>query len=62
LFYRLENVDLASLAKIYNIEFREAHHALDDAFVAARLWQKLMYQLEAQGVHTLADLLKIGAP
>jgi DNA polymerase III subunit epsilon len=62
LFYRLENVDLASLAKIYNIEFREAHHALDDAFVTARLWQKLIYQLEAQGVRTLADLLKIGAP
>jgi DNA polymerase III epsilon subunit-like protein len=62
LFYRLENVDLASLAKTYNIECREAHHALDDAFVTARLWQKLMYQLEAQGVHTLADLLKIGAP
>jgi DNA polymerase-3 subunit epsilon len=62
LFHRLEILDLASLAKIYNIEVYEAHHALDDAFVTARLWQKLIYQLEARGVHTLAGLLKIGAP
>ena len=61
-FHRLENVNLASLAKIYNIECREAHHALDDAFVTARLWQKLIYQLEARGVRTLAHLLKIGTP
>jgi DNA polymerase III subunit epsilon len=59
---RLENVDLASLAKIYNIEFREAHHALDDAFVTARLWQKLIYELESRGVTTLADLLRIATP
>jgi DNA polymerase III subunit epsilon len=59
---RLENVDLSSLAKIYNIEFREAHHALDDAFVTARLWQKLIYELKSQGVTTLADLLRIGTP
>ncbi len=62
LFHRLEILDLASLAKIYNIEFREAHHALDDAFVTARLWQKLIYQLEARGVRTLRGLLKIGTP
>ncbi len=62
LFHRLEIVDLASLAKIYNIEFREAHHALDDAFVTARLWQKLIYQLETRGIRTLAALLKIGSP
>ncbi len=62
LFHRMENVDLASLAKIYDIEFREAHHALDDAFVTARLWQKLIYQLEKRGVQTLAELVKVGAP
>ena len=62
LFHRLEQVDLASLARTYNIETREAHHALDDAFVTARLWQKLIYQLESHGVRTLALLLKIGAP
>jgi DNA polymerase III subunit epsilon len=62
LFHRLENVDLASLAKIYNIEFHEAHHALGDAFVTARLWQKLMHQLVSRGMRTLADLIKTGTP
>ena len=62
LYHRLENVDLASLAKIYDIEFREAHHALDDAFVTARLWQKLIYRLETHGVRTLDKLLKICEP
>ncbi len=62
MFHRLEIMDLASLAKIYNIEFREAHHALDDAFVTARLWQKLIYRLEARGISTLGALVKIAAP
>ena len=59
LFHRLENVDLATLARHYNIEFREAHHALDDAFVTARLWQKLLHELEVHGVGTLGQLLRI---
>ena len=62
LFHRLEIQDLASLAKLYNVECHQAHHALDDAFVTARLWQKLIYRLEAGGVRTLAGLLKIGSP
>ena len=59
LFHRLENVDLASLAKIYKIDFREAHHALEDAFVTARLWQHLLPALEKHGIQSLRDLLKI---
>jgi DNA polymerase III epsilon subunit-like protein len=59
---RLEIVDLASLAKHYKVELREAHHALDDAFVTACIWQKLIHRLEAQNVHTIAELMKIGAP
>lgn len=62
LFHRLEKVDLAALAKVYDIECREAHHALDDAFVTARLWQKLIHRLETRGVHTIAGLLKAGSP
>ena len=60
LFQRLENVDLASLAQHYKIEFHEAHHALEDAFVTARLWQKLLHELEAHAIHTLGQLLKLG--
>jgi len=62
LFHRLEKVDLAALAKVYDIELGEAHHALDDAFVTARLWQKMIPRLESHGVHTIANLLKAGSP
>ncbi len=57
---QLANVSLAALAKIYGLEFREAHNALDDAFVTARLWQKLMRVLEGMKVVTLRGLLRIG--
>jgi DNA polymerase III subunit epsilon len=57
-FREMEVTDLESLAKIYNLDFREAHHALDDAFVTARLWQKQMHLLNALGVKTLGNLLR----
>ena len=60
LFHRLENVSLATLARHYKIDFKEAHHALEDAFVTARLWQKLLHELEKHRIQTLRDLLKIG--
>jgi DNA polymerase-3 subunit epsilon len=55
---QLANVSLAALAKGYEIEFHEAHHALEDAFVTARLWQKLLAKLERMKVETLGDLLQ----
>jgi DNA polymerase-3 subunit epsilon len=60
LFHRLENVSLAQLALHYKIEFHEAHHAIEDAFVTARLWQQLLHELEEHNIATLRDLLKIG--
>jgi len=60
LFHRLENVSLAQLARHYNIEFREAHHAMEDAFVTARLWQALLREVEKHQIRTLRDLLKVG--
>jgi DNA polymerase-3 subunit epsilon len=56
----MERVDLETLAKAYDLEFRNAHHALEDAFLTARLWQKQMAKLQARGVNSLAELLKIG--
>ena len=55
---QLANVSLAALAKSYEIDFHEAHHALEDAFVTARLWQKLLAKLERMKVETLGDLLQ----
>jgi DNA polymerase-3 subunit epsilon len=60
LFRQLEHVDLQSLAKLYQLDFREAHHALEDAFVTAQLWQKLFYQLDRLKVRSLERLLRIG--
>jgi len=57
--HQMANVSLAALAKIYEIEFHEAHHALEDAFVTARLWQKLLAKLETMKVRTLGELLKV---
>lgn len=59
-FRKLEDVDLASLAKIYGLGSYKAHHALDDAFMTARLWQKLMHTLNSMKVRTLGHALKIG--
>jgi DNA polymerase-3 subunit epsilon len=56
---QLANISLEALAKIYNLDFHEAHHALEDAFVTARLWQKLLSKLEAMNVVTLGDLLRV---
>ncbi|HEX6878737.1 MAG TPA: 3'-5' exonuclease [Terriglobales bacterium] len=51
--------DLASLASRYGVEMRDAHHALYDAFLTAQLWQKLLRRLEAAGVNTLREALRI---
>jgi DNA polymerase-3 subunit epsilon len=59
LVQQLENVTLAALAKVYNLDFHEAHHALEDAFVTAKLWQKLLVKLESMKIGTLRDLLQI---
>jgi DNA polymerase-3 subunit epsilon len=56
---QMADISLAALAKIYEIDFHEAHHALEDAFVTARLWQKLLAKLETMKVGTLGDLLKV---
>ena len=56
---RLADISLAALAKTYDLDFRDAHNALEDAFVTARLWQKLMAKLTLMKVDTLEDLLKV---
>ena len=56
---QLANISLAALAKVYQLDFQEAHHALDDAFVTARLWQKMISKLEAMKVRNLGDALRI---
>lgn len=57
---QLEKVDLPTLAKFYSLEVLDAHHALSDAFLTARIWQKMLYSLQAKGVRNLRKLLTVG--
>jgi DNA polymerase III subunit epsilon len=59
---QLEKLDLATLANFYSLDAQDAHHALSDAFLTARIWQKMLYVLRAKGVTNLKKLLRIGAP
>lgn len=58
-FRDLENVDLETLAKSYGLEHTNAHHALADAYMTARLWQRQKYAIEKLGIRNLGQLLKI---
>jgi DNA polymerase III epsilon subunit-like protein len=57
---QLEKMDLATLAKFYSFDVQDAHHALSDAFLTARIWQKMLYALQAKGVRNLRKMLSIG--
>ena len=59
---QLGKVDLASVASAYRINVEDAHHALTDAFLTARIWQKMLYSLQANRVESLRELLRIGSP
>lgn len=58
---RLEKLDLETVAKSYDVDPQNTHHALGDAFFTARVWQKMLASLQARGVKDLKKLLKIGA-
>jgi DNA polymerase III epsilon subunit-like protein len=53
-------LDLATMAKFYSLDVQDAHHALSDAFLTARVWQKMLYLLQAKGIGNLRKLLSIG--
>lgn len=52
--------DLFSIARRYGITIDTTHNALNDAFITAQLFQKFLYFMRAEGMHTLNDLLTIG--
>jgi len=56
---QLEKLDLTTLAKFYSVDVQDAHHALSDAFLTARVWQKMLYALQAKGVTSLRKLRRI---
>lgn len=48
-----------ALAKFYSLDVDNSHHALADAFLAARVWQKMIYTLRARGIDRLHKLLRV---
>jgi DNA polymerase III subunit epsilon len=57
---QLDRVDLATLARAYGLEVHDAHHALHDAFLTARVWQRMLPALGSKGVRSLGKLMRIG--
>lgn len=57
---QLEKLDLPTLARFYSLEVHNPHHALSDAFLTARVWQKMLYMLRARGIERLQKLLRVG--
>ncbi|MBI4788363.1 MAG: 3'-5' exonuclease [Chloroflexi bacterium] len=55
----LSDYNLFALAERYHIHVQDAHHALYDAFLTARLWQRFLADLPALGVSRLGDALAI---
>lgn len=52
--------DLFNVAQRYGIAIDSIHNALNDAFITAQLFQRFLYFLHADGMHTLDELLDIG--
>lgn len=59
---RLQDPRLPVLARALGVPGRSEHNALDDAFVTAQVFQRLLRRLGRWGVTTTGDLLRIGDP
>lgn len=57
-----EDAGLFKLARQYEIPVKGMHNALNDAFVAAQLFQRFLSLLKGFGIRTTRDLLLIGKP
>ncbi|UUZ79975.1 3'-5' exoribonuclease [Paenibacillus sp. P26] len=53
---RLKSYDLDTLLDHYEVEVTQRHHALEDAMMTAKLWSKLMVQVQSRDIQTLGDL------
>ncbi len=62
LVHQLEHLDLPTVAEAYKLDYQEAHHALDDAFLTARLWQKMIHVLQGMNAGTLGAVLRFARP
>lgn len=58
----IKNTSLWDIAKSLNIDVKEMHNALSDAFITAQIFQKLLVYLVELKILTLDSLYKIGKP
>jgi len=56
---KTDDMRLAALAGRYGITGKNAHNALDDAFVTAQVWQRFLWELPLLGVERVRDILAI---
>jgi len=61
-FYTPENVKLYEIASQLGVAVSSNHDSMDDAFITAQIFQRLMPMLTKAGVRTVGDLLRIGDP
>lgn len=54
--------ELVEIAKELGVKVQGAHNALMDAFMTAQVFQRLLPRLQALGIKTLGDLLRVGNP
>jgi DNA polymerase-3 subunit epsilon len=59
---RVREPRLPELAQALGVPCRDAHNALDDAFVTAQVFQRLLRRLPRWGITTTESLLRIAAP
>jgi DNA polymerase-3 subunit epsilon len=57
-----QRMTLEQAADRFGVPFASPHHALDDALVTAQLFVVVATKLEAEGVHTVRELIRLGRP
>lgn len=57
---KLEKLDLPTVARFYSVDVQDTHQALADAFLTARIWQRMLTILRSRGVGSFGKLLQIG--
>lgn len=48
--------DLDAMLDMYGIPVGRRHHALEDAIMTARLWSRLLHDIQERGIFTLGEL------
>jgi DNA polymerase-3 subunit epsilon len=57
-----EQLDLYALARTFDIPYSSQHNALEDALIAAQVFQRFLPWLDQAGVRTLEELIRLGDP